>query len=98
MNSGALTNLTRRVAKRALRTIGRQITRQEVLPVLNKFGPDEHDRFNWLRNAGIRTVLDIGANTGQFATHIHAILPTAQIYSFEPLAECYRQLSANLGD
>lgn len=62
----------------------------------NKFKPDEGDRFNWLRNAGIRTVLDIGANTGQFAAHIHSIIPAAQVYSFEPLAECYRQLSENL--
>src|SRR5262249_33037058 len=33
----------------------------------------------------ISTVLDVGANTGQFAGEIHAILPDAAIYSFEPL-------------
>jgi FkbM family methyltransferase len=43
----------------------------------------------WLTNAGIRTVLDIGANTGQFAATIHRLLPEATIHSFEPLADCY---------
>ncbi len=43
----------------------------------------------WLRRAGIRTVLDIGANVGQFATTIHHLLPEATIHSFEPLEDCF---------
>jgi FkbM family methyltransferase len=34
-------------------------------------------------------VLDVGANTGQFADEIHGIFPEAAIYSFEPLRDCY---------
>src|SRR5262249_21391438 len=33
----------------------------------------------------------------QFAEQIHAILPEAAIYSFEPLRECYEQLLRNMG-
>ncbi len=49
----------------------------------------------WLRNAGIKTILDIGANTGQFANYIHQLFPDAALYSFEPLKDCYEELIAN---
>jgi FkbM family methyltransferase len=61
-----------------------------------KFAPSEEDKFNWLKSLNIRTVLDIGANTGQFAADIHQILPEAMLYSFEPLKDCYRQLVENM--
>jgi FkbM family methyltransferase len=41
-------------------------------------------------------VLDIGANTGQFAEMIHKILPIAAIVSFEPIEECYQRLIRNM--
>ncbi len=50
----------------------------------------------WLTEAGINTVLDIGANVGQFAKLIHKVLPTAMIYSFEPLGECYEELKKRM--
>lgn len=50
------------------------------------------DRFQWLRSIGIDTIIDIGANTGQFVASIRKKFPDAQIYSFEPLEDCYRQL------
>jgi FkbM family methyltransferase len=49
----------------------------------------------WLRNAGVKTILDIGANTGQFAKLIHELCPEAKLYSFEPLKDCYQELVAN---
>lgn len=39
-----------------------------------------------------RTVLDIGANTGQFAEEAFRAFPGVTIYSFEPISECYEQL------
>ncbi len=51
-------------------------------------------KYRWLQQRGIATVLDIGANTGQFAAIIRQVLPDAMIYSFEPLEECYRELRA----
>ena len=59
--------------------------------------PPKFDKkpYLWLIRQNISTVLDIGANTGQFAEHIHRILPEAQIISFEPLADCYDELVKN---
>jgi FkbM family methyltransferase len=69
----------------------------ELRRINNKFEPHKEDAFNWMKNLDIRTVLDVGANIGQFAEQIHAILPEAAIYSFEPLRECYEQLLTNMG-
>jgi FkbM family methyltransferase len=57
----------------------------------------DYDQFRrldrpWLKRLQIRTVVDIGANVGQFARLAHAVLPEATIYSFEPLPDCHRQL------
>lgn len=38
---------------------------------------------------GINTVLNIGANVGQFVETIRRAVPQAMMYSFEPLKECY---------
>jgi len=49
-------------------------------------------KYRWLQNFRVATVLDVGANTGQFAAVIHKILPDAIIYAFEPLPDCFLQL------
>ncbi len=49
----------------------------------------------WLQNRGIKTVLDIGANTGQFANLIQKVLPQASVISFEPIKKCYEELLIN---
>lgn len=57
--------------------------------------------YRWLIDMKVKTVLDIGANTGQFAELIHKIIPNAGIISFEPLEDCYQELLINgrkLGD
>jgi FkbM family methyltransferase len=48
--------------------------------------------FRWLQNIGIRTILDVGANEGQFIKKITKILPEAKIYSFEPLKDSFIKL------
>jgi FkbM family methyltransferase len=53
---------------------------------------------SWLRNSGVRTIFDIGANTGQFARAIHEVLPEAFIYSFEPLSDCYKEMQRAMGN
>src|ERR1044072_8852506 len=50
----------------------------------------------WLLDAGVKTILDIGANTGQFARLAHEVFPGASIYSFEPLPECFEALKTAL--
>lgn len=47
---------------------------------------------SWLRTLGIKTVLDIGANKGQFAKLAREVFAEARIYSFEPLPDCFREL------
>lgn len=47
----------------------------------------------FLKSADIKTVFDVGANTGQFASAIKVLLPDAKIYSFEPIPECYERLT-----
>jgi FkbM family methyltransferase len=51
-------------------------------------------KYRWLPPLSIGTVLDIGANVGQSADRFRHILPDAQIYSFEPVKDCYDQLAA----
>jgi FkbM family methyltransferase len=51
----------------------------------------------WVRQAGIRTVLDVGAHRGEFSSAIRALLPEAQIYAFEPLPDCCRELGRRFG-
>jgi FkbM family methyltransferase len=55
----------------------------------------QHD---WLQDLNIRTVLDIGANTGQFAAKIRGIIPDSSIYSFEPLGDVHALLLVEMGD
>ena len=45
-----------------------------------------------------RTIIDAGANVGQFARAMHSCFPQAEILSFEPLDDIADQLEANLAD
>ena len=45
----------------------------------------EHDRI--LAGLQLNTIVDIGANRGQFALCVRRLYPQAQIFSFEPLAK-----------
>ena len=53
----------------------------------------------WLIACNIHTVLDVGANKGQFAKLAREVFPFARIYSFEPLPNCFGELqNALAGD
>ena len=52
----------------------------------------------FLSRLGIRTVLDIGANEGQFARTARKLLPGARIYSFEPLSAPFAKLRTAFKD
>ena len=47
----------------------------------------------WVHALNIRTILDIGANRGQFALTMEALFPQARIIAFEPLPELFAALS-----
>jgi FkbM family methyltransferase len=46
----------------------------------------------WIRKSGIRTIVDVGAHEGEFASAARAVLPTAHLYAFEALDDCCRRL------
>lgn len=50
---------------------------------------------HYLQHRNIEYILDIGANTGQYALAINKILPLAKIISFEPILSCYEELLIN---
>jgi FkbM family methyltransferase len=54
--------------------------------------------YDWLKEEQIRTIIDIGANEGQFARRINKLLPDAKIYSFEPLKQCRQKMKLMLGN
>ena len=62
---------------------------------LSRWHPSRDEAFRVLgliREQGIDTVIDVGANTGQFAHSMISQGFTGRIYSFEPQAAIHRQL------
>lgn len=47
---------------------------------------------NWLHRLGIETVIDVGANEGQFIGVITQTIAPKRIYAFEPILACYQRL------
>jgi FkbM family methyltransferase len=55
----------------------------------------ENPLYRWIQSFNFKTILDIGANTGQFARQFRYFFPEARICSFEPLPECFAELQQN---
>jgi FkbM family methyltransferase len=51
--------------------------------------------YAYITSLNIRTVIDIGAHSGEFARMIKQVLPDAAVYSFEPLKDEFRLLAQN---
>ena len=75
--------------------------KKSIRKLLNVFGYEivklsDHISYakkdSWLQKLHINTIIDIGANEGQFVNNISRILPGRKIYSFEPIKHCYNQL------
>jgi len=62
-----------------------------------KFSLTSYRMLSSLRKQGLRpkTIIDVGANVGQFAVASANIYPESKIYSFEPLPDCYSKLKKN---
>ena len=74
--------------------------------LLNKFGYQIRNaskeakylkiqKWNFLKKIQIKTIIDVGANEGQFVSEILNVFPLVEIYSFEPLSDCYEKLTSN---
>ena len=51
---------------------------------------------NWLEKLDIQTVIDIGANEGQFIKKIRKVLPQVKIFAFEPIPSCFAKIGASV--
>lgn len=94
-----MTAMTRDLAKKLLGKCGldvrlvKNIRSHEVASWESK----QHAMWSpFLAHHEIRTVIDIGANTGQFAGLIHRLCPDARILSLEPVPACLPELNAAL--
>ena len=71
---------------------------------LNLFGIDlvryrpryEVGPYAFLQTLAIKTVIDIGAHSGEFAEMIRGILPDVHIISFEPLKDEFKELERRM--
>ncbi|TAD85541.1 MAG: FkbM family methyltransferase [Bacteroidetes bacterium] len=53
---------------------------------------NEIQRLRAVGKTPFASIIDIGANTGQFAAHARAAFPMASIISFEPIEACFVEL------
>lgn len=74
-------------------------TKEIIKKTINFFGLDikryvkRPKPLDFIKHFEIQTILDIGANTGQFAKEARLVTKDAQIYSFEPLPQCYADVN-----
>lgn len=63
-----------------------------------KFSVTSFDMVSRLAGQGVlpRTVLDVGANVGQFAVAAAKLFPEVRVHSFEPVPECFEKLRKNV--
>jgi FkbM family methyltransferase len=73
----------RNLVKNLAHGIGFDIRKQQYNPEYSLLG---------LRTQPFGTVLDVGANTGQFARRAAELFPEASIVSFEPLPDAFEKL------
>lgn len=52
----------------------------------------------WLHRLQIDTCIDIGANVGRFSKTMQYLVPGCKIYAFEPLPECFKELTGMMKD
>lgn len=73
-----------KLIKKAFNLVGLDIVRLSRNPQQSLLG---------LKRISIKSILDIGANEGQFAKYITKLFPKAHIYCFEPLPEPFVKLN-----
>ncbi|MDD5432275.1 MAG: FkbM family methyltransferase [Candidatus Omnitrophica bacterium] len=91
-------NIFKQLLKKILLLLGFKIVRLDkgLFSWYNKTDIFSDNDFSWIKRIGIRSVIDVGANTGQFSLWISKLLPEARIYAFEPIGECFRELTHNM--
>ena len=85
----------KRFASRYLRLMARYIEHPEALRVKLAGGiPGTFAQFDqpWFRSLNVQSVVDVGANEGQFSHTMRSLAPNALIYAFEPIPDCFNRL------
>lgn len=79
-------------------TLATDIAAIEALLTWGKFSITSYQMISGMVKQGInpKTVIDIGANVGQFAIASANLFKDAQIYAFEPVPDTNRQLCQNI--
>jgi FkbM family methyltransferase len=77
--------IIKNIIKRLFNTLGTDIVKLNQSPQQTLLG---------IRSYPIQTIIDVGANNGQFARYISGIFPQAQLYCFEPLPKPFQTLEA----
>jgi len=52
----------------------------------------------WMQEEDFKSILDVGANNGQFAKNMRLLFATTDIYSFEPIPSVFEELKENFKD
>lgn len=82
-----------------LQKVGYDIVKYHQTYVVGHFDEENlQGEYPWLKNLNFKTILDIGANEGQFADKMHSLFSETMIYSFEPIPEAFDQLEKNFKD
>lgn len=78
-----------------LRSASKYFQYPELIELRNRgVTASQYSRYGqkWIRDLNPKVIFDIGANVGQSAIAFHALFPSAQIYSFEPVPSCFEEL------
>jgi len=78
-----LMNIIKRIIRQIFNAWGFDVVRLHKIPQNTLLG---------LKSMSIKTIIDVGASTGQFAKMIEKIFPEAYIYCFEPVPEPFKKL------
>lgn len=82
--------ILRTIVKRPLNLVGLDLVRYNPRYALGEYA--------YVASLDIRTVIDVGAHTGEFARMIKTVLPNAALFCFEPLREEFRRLQQQMPD
>src|SRR5947207_1484013 len=81
----------RKLLQRRLRRYGYSL----VPAAARGAGAPGWDVWSWIRDTShIRTVIDIGANTGSYVAYLNELFAPTAIHAFEPQADCQPTLEA----
>ncbi len=90
--------MVRLLIRKALQKFGYDIVKTNYIHTPGNVDMKElMDEFGWMKSFGFKTIIDIGANEGQFSEKIRILFPDARIYAFEPIPDTFHKLEKNFG-